>query len=531
MYQFSTKSNASSSAKKEGSRPLNNGEEGSETDSVIQFMKYNIECKEILCDVHYFRRNEPFKVGETMNSSILCCLAVPSALSLDGFLDFMQPYLSLFNLIRFLRTKKSSVYGVLLECKTVEYANSVYQAMNGAMYPIPNAYPCHLVFVNSIYYHNCTKPSTECNLIQEPVYQTPGSSLLLRDLYSDLHELPPCAICLERLDTEISCLVITFCSHIFHCNCIYRWSNPHCPICRTLQGEETLSQCAVCHSTSSLWICLLCGYIGCGRYLNGHAYQHFLQTQHVYALNIDTQRTWDYLQDRYVHRLVRNETDGKIIPIPSIEEELNTNGITQKKEQVISNDYEQLCSVQLKSQEEYYEEKMADLQNKNAQLSERVKALESMNQKYHKEINQLKQMTKKRQSAQEGSDSVEGSSSPIVCETSSQPSTNEEIIQNLQKRITTMTTVFQFQLQQKDKQIEELTEENNDLYKHISMQATLPKEFESSSILLSPPSQGQRAEPSGAQNPSDQHQKHQASLFTLPSTSNRKSHKNKQKKS
>ena len=54
------------------------------------------------------------------------------------------------------RTKKSSVYGVLLECKTVEYANSVYQAMNGAMYPIPNAYPCHLVFVNSIYYHVCT---------------------------------------------------------------------------------------------------------------------------------------------------------------------------------------------------------------------------------------------------------------------------------------------------------------------------------------------------------------------------------------
>ena len=33
-----------------------------------------------------------------------------------------------------------------------------------------------------------------------------------------------------------------------------------------------------------------------------------------------------------------------------IVEELNTNGITQKKEQVISNDYEQLCSVQLKSQ-------------------------------------------------------------------------------------------------------------------------------------------------------------------------------------
>ena len=81
----------------------------SETDSVIQFMKYNIECKEILCDVHYFRRNEPFKVGETMNSSILCCLAVPSALSLDGFLDFMQPYLGLFNLIRFLRYRTDSL--------------------------------------------------------------------------------------------------------------------------------------------------------------------------------------------------------------------------------------------------------------------------------------------------------------------------------------------------------------------------------------------------------------------------------------
>jgi len=48
-----------------------------------------------------------------------------------------------------------------------------------------------------------------------------------------------------------------------------------CPVCRYVQTPETIpdNQCQECHSSESLWICLICGYVGCGRYVQGHAYK------------------------------------------------------------------------------------------------------------------------------------------------------------------------------------------------------------------------------------------------------------------
>lgn len=36
------------------------------------------------------------------------------------------------------------------------------------------------------------------------------------------------------------------------------------------------------------------------RYLDRHSYQHFVETQHTYALELETQRVWDYVGDKYV---------------------------------------------------------------------------------------------------------------------------------------------------------------------------------------------------------------------------------------
>ena len=44
----------------------------------------------------------------------------------------------------------------------------------------------------------------------------------------------------------------------------------------------------------SLWICLICGHVGCGRYVDAHAYSHFEDTQHTYSLQLGNQRVWDY---------------------------------------------------------------------------------------------------------------------------------------------------------------------------------------------------------------------------------------------
>ncbi|KAJ2662023.1 hypothetical protein IWW48_002082 [Coemansia sp. RSA 1200] len=75
------------------------------------------------------------------------------------------------------------------------------------------------------------------------------------------------------------------------------------------------SCCHVCGLTSDLWICLICGTVGCGRYANAHAKEHFEHTQHPYSLELESQRVWDYAGDGYVHRILQNMADRKVIAL------------------------------------------------------------------------------------------------------------------------------------------------------------------------------------------------------------------------
>ena len=43
---------------------------------------------------------------------------------------------------------------------------------------------------------------------------------------------------------------------------------------------------------ADLWICLICGHVGCGRYRGSHAAAHWQATGHGYALELETQVCW-----------------------------------------------------------------------------------------------------------------------------------------------------------------------------------------------------------------------------------------------
>ncbi|OMJ21105.1 RING finger protein ETP1-like protein [Smittium culicis] len=79
--------------------------------------------------------------------------------------------------------------------------------------------------------------------------------------------------------------------------------------------NSKLSKCSVCNSILQLWICLICGYVGCGRYKYGHAHAHYLETGHIYSMDLNSQRVWDYVGDGYVHRILLNRTDGKLVEL------------------------------------------------------------------------------------------------------------------------------------------------------------------------------------------------------------------------
>ncbi|XP_072037849.1 ubiquitin carboxyl-terminal hydrolase 3-like [Amphiura filiformis] len=58
--------------------------------------------------------------------------------------------------------------------------------------------------------------------------------------------------------------------------------------------------CQVCRSTKSPWMCLECGIITCGRYVNGHAKQHWEECQHCACINCLSLGVFCYECDEFV---------------------------------------------------------------------------------------------------------------------------------------------------------------------------------------------------------------------------------------
>ncbi|KAJ2520859.1 hypothetical protein GGI11_002177 [Coemansia sp. RSA 2049] len=146
------------------------------------------------------------------------------------------------------------------------------------------------------------------------------------------------------------------------------------------------SSCHVCGLTSDLWICLICGTVGCGRYANAHAKEHFEHTQHPYSLELESQRVWDYVGDGYVHRILQNMADRKVIALDTYnasgghrQDVDGANGSAgaaaaaatargsfidaREKLQSVTQEYEALLTSQLESQRSHYEIQLARLQH------------------------------------------------------------------------------------------------------------------------------------------------------------------------
>ena len=217
---------------------------------------------------------------------------------------------------------------------------------------------------------------------------------------STSNELPTCPVCLERMDESITGLMSIQCHHTSQCYCLEKWGNNQCPVCRyshkpvssfppsSSSGkrmieaiptqEDVIYECCVCDSTESLWICMICGHIGCGRYQEAHAYDHYTETNHLYALEIETQRVWDYKGDGYVHRLIQNTIDGALVELPSSQAretsapEQTPNG----KLDTLSVDYSYMLTSQLDSQRMYLEDQLAELTSNSTLINNQIQTLQ-----------------------------------------------------------------------------------------------------------------------------------------------------------
>nr|XP_006118357.1 ubiquitin carboxyl-terminal hydrolase 44 isoform X2 [Pelodiscus sinensis] len=58
--------------------------------------------------------------------------------------------------------------------------------------------------------------------------------------------------------------------------------------------------CVDCNTTESVWACLSCSHVACGRYIEEHALKHFQESSHPVALEVNELYVFCYLCDDYV---------------------------------------------------------------------------------------------------------------------------------------------------------------------------------------------------------------------------------------
>ncbi|KAA8535127.1 hypothetical protein F0562_030130 [Nyssa sinensis] len=273
-----------------------------------------VELKGIL---HLFRNRSPSTTSLNnpfTRTTLLFVVAVPNYLSSDEFLLFCGSYLDHFSELLFIRPR-SVIYFLFIWFSTLSQ-------------------------------------------VILPVHHRPGFS-----------ELPTCPVCLERLDHDTSGIQSTLCDHSFHCPCISKWTYLSCRVCRLCQQHDEKPSCAVCGTLKNLWVCVICGFVGCGRYEEKHAIRHWEDTQHCYFLELETQQVWDYVGDNYVHRLNQSKADSKSVitnfhcmsldgdydPCGDGEDSGISGALFSSKVEAIVDEYNRLLATQLETQRQHYE--------------------------------------------------------------------------------------------------------------------------------------------------------------------------------
>ncbi|KEF63793.1 uncharacterized protein A1O9_01771 [Exophiala aquamarina CBS 119918] len=323
----------------------------------------------------------------------LCILAVPSYMTPSDFLSFVgEGTRSQVSHFRMVRTSRANRYMVLMKFKHGKQARVWQNEWNGKVFNTMEPETCHVVFLKSVELihtssmeqnSGLSSPTTSYpRMSNDPFIPAGTSTKPLAPRTPSLIELPTCPVCLERMDETTGLLTIP-CQHVFHCTCLEKWSGGGCPVCRythddfssrlgshkfksKVQGEFEVydgpRECDVCHVETSLWQCLICAKVGCGRYEGKHAYTHFEETGHAFSIDLESKRVWDYVGDGYVHRIIQNagSPGEKLVELPGrMREPTALQGqedLDFLKMDNMALEYTHLLTSQLESQRIYFEE-------------------------------------------------------------------------------------------------------------------------------------------------------------------------------
>lgn len=489
------------------------------------------------------------------NNYMMAILSVPSYFTYNDLLEFIgERYTDTKTVIQIIKLADLNKFTVIIYFHDNETLSLQFQEeFNGKQFNSMNQDMCSVIKIDKLIIstptdtHQNSKDgsATVCgvkniNDIRNdtdvyPESSNNFSSSILAKLSKDMKELPTCTVCLERMDSSVLGLIIIPCQHNFHCQCLSKWSDDTCPVCRysssialkgsslnsvlsdksgntALRSQDPCNEseiCAECNTIENLWICLICGHIGCSRYDGAHALQHFKDSGHCFSMEMQSQRIWDYVGDIYVHRLIAN-SDGKLLELPdndrteiatvnneSYDDGYSGNRKSSNYTENLSNfvlssssndkftatkqllggrayiEYSNILRSQLESQREYFEKKLNDSQTKYetkfSDMTETVSKLEILHDHFKRTEEELIKYKKMY---------------------------NEEKIvdSNLMKRIEQLNRLndgFKNKIQELNNEISELHEQNKDLMFYLETLQKLkdmPDDVKEGQIHISYPS-------------------------------------------
>ncbi|XP_072379020.1 BRCA1-associated protein [Diabrotica undecimpunctata] len=396
----------------------------------------------------------------------LCMLGVPTTMACHDLLSFTAPCHDDISHIRVLRDSMPNQYMALLTFRNHDAAVEFYLTFNGT--PFSSLEPdsiCRIVWVSKVEWaHDGVPP--------------PGHT-----------ELPICPVCLERMDESVDGVLTILCNHAFHASCLEQWGDSTCPVCRCVQSPEQAesSECEECGSSvpspDSLWICLICGHVGCGRYQGGHAASHYRETGHCYALQLGSHRVWDYKGDNFVHRLLQNKADGKLVPSEGPPAEAEG---AQEKVDSVQLEFTYLLTSQLEEQRMYFEDKMCLLES---QLSEETKILRENMAAVSEENKQLRtklaNVTKEKQALEKKLQQQHSKLTSTLNDLSEERQLGKALRNNQQQwqtKINKLEENFNELRSHKETEITDLKEQVRDLMFFIDAQRVIEKSDEKEDI-------------------------------------------------
>ncbi|XP_032095741.1 BRCA1-associated protein isoform X3 [Sapajus apella] len=380
----------------------------------ISFFSGNPSVEIVHGIMHLYKTNKMTSLKEDVRrSAMLCILTVPAAMTSHDLMKFVAPFNEVIEQMKIIRDSTPNQYMVLIK------------------------------------------------------FSTQGASLPVMDLT----ELPKCTVCLERMDESVNGILTTLCNHSFHSQCLQRWDDTTCPVCRYCQTPEPVEEnkCFECGVQENLWICLICGHIGCGRYVSRHAYKHFEETQHTYAMQLTNHRVWDYAGDNYVHRLVASKTDGKIVQY-----ECEGDTCQEEKIDALQLEYSYLLTSQLESQRIYWENKIVRIEKDTAEEINNMKTkfketIEKCDNLEHK----LNDLLKEKQSVERKCTQLNTKVAKLTSELKEEQEMNKCLRANqvlLQNKLKEEEKLLKETCDQKDLQITEIQEQLRDVMFYLETQ-------------------------------------------------------------